>query len=146
MIGFIACLACRHFPDEKLHAALDGLPELYRRPLILFHFGRLSLDGAAEALACRPAIVRARLSRGRAMLRARLGRRGIRIADAAVGAWLDDAASPAAVPPGFVDAVVEAASRWAAGGTDADVGVHPRILALAREILEGGDDEHRYVT
>jgi hypothetical protein len=106
-----SCPAPRHFPDEDLYAALDGLPEPYRLPLILFHFGRLTLEGTAEALACRPAIVRARLSRGRAMLRARLGRRGIRIADAAVGAWLDDAASPAAVPSGFVDAVVEAALR-----------------------------------
>jgi hypothetical protein len=89
----------------------------------------------------RPAIVGARLSRGQAMLRARLGRQGIRITDAAVGAWLDAEPSPAAVPQGFVDAFVEAASRWAAGGADAGVGIHPRILALAREILEGGHKE-----
>lgn len=49
--------------------ALAGLPELYREPLVLFYREQQSVNEVAKGLDLTEAVVRQRLSRGRAMLR-----------------------------------------------------------------------------
>ena len=70
---------------EMLDGELDGLPEKYRRPLILFHLEGKSLEETAAELGSPAGTVGAWLSRGRELLRRRLVRRG---AGAVTGALL----------------------------------------------------------
>jgi RNA polymerase sigma-70 factor (ECF subfamily) len=57
---------------EELQAALDGLPDEFRIPLILFYFEDLSYKEIAEQLESPIGTVMSRLSRARAYLRRRL--------------------------------------------------------------------------
>jgi RNA polymerase sigma-70 factor (ECF subfamily) len=56
----------------RVRKALYGLPEVYRETLALFHFEKKSYGEIAAVQGVTPAAVNARLTRGRAMLRARL--------------------------------------------------------------------------
>jgi RNA polymerase sigma factor (sigma-70 family) len=80
----------------RLDQELARLPERYRAPLILVHLEGRSLADAARILARPLGTVGACLSRGRTLLRARLARGGMPVAESAVGAAL--AASPAVTP------------------------------------------------
>ncbi len=55
-----------------LHRALDTLPAKYREPLLLYYFHELDITVAAQSLALPEGTVKARLSRGRQLLRAKL--------------------------------------------------------------------------
>ena len=55
--------------DEQLVAALQALPEQYRRAVLLCDVEGLSYAQAAEALGCALGTVMSRLHRGRALLR-----------------------------------------------------------------------------
>lgn len=61
--------------DRALRAALYTLPAKYREALILFYFHEMDVPAAALSLGIPEGTVKARLSRGRALLRARLSRR-----------------------------------------------------------------------
>ena len=52
-----------------LHNALIQLPDKYQKPLVLFYYGGLSTDEIAEVLKIKPNAVRARMTRGRQMLK-----------------------------------------------------------------------------
>ena len=98
---------------ELLDGELDGLPEKYRRPLILFHLEGMSLEETAERLGTPAGTVGAWLSRGRDLLRDRLARRGAGVLSGAVlAAFLAREASARSVGWGFA----RAAARAALGG------------------------------
>jgi RNA polymerase sigma-70 factor, ECF subfamily len=60
-------------PDqEELQAALAGLPEEYRTPLILFYFEEFSYKEIAEQMGTPIGTVMSRLARGKSYLRRRL--------------------------------------------------------------------------
>jgi RNA polymerase sigma-70 factor (ECF subfamily) len=61
--------ALSHWMDERLAAALQALPEHYRRTVVLCDVDGLSYAQAAEALGCALGTVMSRLHRGRARLR-----------------------------------------------------------------------------
>ncbi|MCW5253645.1 RNA polymerase sigma factor [Streptomyces sp. SHP 1-2] len=58
------------FARERLVAALAGLPEHHRVPVVLRHMGELSYTEIAELLGCPVGTVKAQVSRGLAALRA----------------------------------------------------------------------------
>jgi RNA polymerase sigma factor (sigma-70 family) len=99
---------------EMLDGELDGLPEKYRRPLILFHLEGKSLEETARTLGSPAGTVGAWLSRGRELLRRRLVRRGAgAITGALLAAFLAREASAGEIAGwGFARAV----ARAAAGG------------------------------
>jgi RNA polymerase sigma factor (sigma-70 family) len=73
-----------HDPAEvdqlsALHDEIQRLPEKYRLPILLCCVGEESYDDAARKLGWPVGTVHGRLSRGRDLLRGRLGRRGIAI-------------------------------------------------------------------
>lgn len=58
-----------------VHKALKSLPPKYRDPLILFYFHDQDVASAARSLELPEGTVKARLSRGRALLKSKLGQR-----------------------------------------------------------------------
>jgi RNA polymerase sigma factor (sigma-70 family) len=104
------------FEDERgrLDRALGALPEDYRDALILHHLEGHTVEQVAALLATRPGTVAARLSRGRAMLRERLGAWGVGVAAPAIDRLLADAPP---VHPHMNDELASAIGRSLAGAT-----------------------------
>src|SRR5262249_12568024 len=77
---------------QELRTALDEelnrLPERYRAPVVLCYLEDRTQDEAARRLGWSKGTVRRRLDRGRALLRARLTRRGIALATGLAAATL----------------------------------------------------------
>src|SRR6185436_3277184 len=112
---------------EMLDGELDGLPEKYRRPLILFHLEEKSLEETAAALGSPTGTVGAWLSRGRELLRRRLVRRGAgAVTGGLLAAFLAREASAHAAGWGFA----RAAARAAAGGA-----ASPSVVTLTQGAL-----------
>src|SRR5262245_8549864 len=63
--------------QQILHQELDALSERYRAPLVLCYLQGQTLDEAATRLRLSKSTLKTRLERGRAILRARLVRRGL---------------------------------------------------------------------
>lgn len=64
--------------DRAIQRAVDGLPPKYREIMILFYFHDMDVASAARALGLPEGTVKARLSRGREILRAKLSRLSVR--------------------------------------------------------------------
>lgn len=102
---------------REAQAALDDeltrLPERFRAPLVLCYLEGLTRDEAAARLGWTLGTVRGRLERGRAMLQARLTRRGVALAAALAAGQLTtgDAAAAIAVSTGTVSDRVLALSE-----------------------------------
>ena len=58
--------------DHAVRCAVQTLPAKYREALVLYHFHGMDLAGAARSLGLAEGTVKARLSRGRAILRGKL--------------------------------------------------------------------------
>ena len=59
---------------ETVRRTVCALPEKYRDALVLFYFHDMDIEGAASCLGVPAGTVKARLHRGRALLRRRLAR------------------------------------------------------------------------
>lgn len=60
---------------QRLHDAVDALPEPYREIIVMYHLEELTYEQVAEALDCPLGTVRSRLSRAREMLARKLAGR-----------------------------------------------------------------------
>ncbi len=67
-IGELPSVADRHF-DDRVKAALDALPEVYRTPFVMFSLGAMKYEEIAEALHIPIGTVMSRLYRARIRLR-----------------------------------------------------------------------------
>lgn len=70
--------------DEAVRRATLALPNKYREPLILFYFHEMDLAAAAENMGLPEGTMKARLSRGRALMRQRFPELRDRLPDLAV--------------------------------------------------------------
>ncbi len=103
---------------RELDAALDGLPERYRHPLVLFHLEGASLDEVAHRLNLQPSTLRTRLFRAREMLRNILVRRGVEVASVtALSGFFTAEAKAAAFTPSILSSVVATATGNGAGAS-----------------------------
>ena len=85
-----------------LHAEIEGLPSVFRLPVVLCYFEGLSLDEAARRLRCPEGTLRSRLARARDKLRRGLTRRGAFLSASALASVLDSTAARAAVSSSLV--------------------------------------------
>lgn len=98
-------------PDADLSQLIDAelatLAEKYRSPIVLCDLGGLTAQQAADALGCPAKTLGTRLRRGREQLAARLARRGLGAASAALAVALPEFARGA--PPELVSRAAETA-------------------------------------
>jgi RND family efflux transporter MFP subunit len=99
-------------PYPELHAEIDRLPEKYRVPIVLCYFEGLSHEQAASRLRWPVGTVKIRLTRARAILRARLERRG-RAYELLFPAAALRAGHSAALPEHLFNTITQAACRSA---------------------------------
>ncbi len=114
---------------------LQRLPEQYRSVLVLCCLEGKNPDEAARLLGCSAGALRGRLNRGRAALRQRLARRGIALSPASFGTALPGGSSP--VAGRLVEATVQAAVHYAAGGRIAGELVSTQVARLAEGAVKG---------
>src|SRR5262249_26441157 len=74
--------------QQILDEELTRLPVRYRAALVLCHLEGLARDEAAQQLGCPSATLKSRLERARALLRKRLGRRGLTLPAALLASLL----------------------------------------------------------
>jgi RNA polymerase sigma factor (sigma-70 family) len=120
---------------QVIHAELSGVSEPYQTPLVLCYLEGKTQDEAARTLGVSKATVKNRLERGRALLRARLERRGLgAVAVLAAAAW--PAAGSAGVPTSLEWSTVKAASALAAGQAATAGVVSAKVAALTEGVLK----------
>jgi RNA polymerase sigma factor (sigma-70 family) len=115
---------------QALHEELSRLSERYRAPLIVCYLEGKTQTEAAAHLGMASSTLKARLERGRSLLRARLVRRGFGPAAILVATAWPDATASASLPAPLVDSTIRAALLIAGGGTASAV-VSGKVAALS---------------
>jgi len=104
--------------QAELDAAIDQLPDRYRRVLTLFHLQGCSLAETAQLLRLNPSTTGNRLARARELLRKKLVRRGVTVGSVgALTALLSAESGAAVLPATFVAATIKAATGGAVSTT-----------------------------
>jgi RNA polymerase sigma-70 factor (ECF subfamily) len=117
-----------------LHEEVERLPDKYRRPVVLCYFEGKTNEDAAHQLHWPVGTVKGRLHRARAMLHARLTRRGV----AVPAGLLTAALAPAAMvlPAGLLDITAKAGVCFAAGYAAAGGLASTQAIALTKGVLQ----------
>jgi RNA polymerase sigma factor (sigma-70 family) len=120
---------------QALHEELARLPQRHRAALVLCYLEGKTQDEAAAQLGLAKGTLKGHLERGRALLRARLVRRGLAPgAVLALGAWPAATGAACLSPPRLVP-TVQAATAVAAGGATEAV-VSPHVAALTEGMVK----------
>jgi RNA polymerase sigma factor (sigma-70 family) len=121
--------------QQILDEELARLPDRYRAALVLCCLEGMTRDDAARQLGCLATTLKCRLERARAMLRKRLGRRGLTLPAAMLASLLTDSFGEAAVPALLGTSTVKAAVAFATGSGAGALG-SPAAVALAEGALK----------
>jgi RNA polymerase sigma factor (sigma-70 family) len=119
-----------------LDEELTRLPEKYRVALVLCHLEGRTQEEAARQLAWSLSMLRRRLERGQALLRARLTRRGLEWPAALLAGTLA-ANATAAPPPILVVSLLRTVAPLPGNPAAAVGGVSDRVLALVNGLRTG---------
>ncbi|WP_152052555.1 sigma-70 family RNA polymerase sigma factor [Tautonia marina] len=117
---------------EALLRELDRLPAHYRGPIALHDLGGCSYEEVASRLGCPVGTIKARLNRGRALLRSRLSSRG------ASPTLPAPAALAGIVPNALTERTVRSAVSLSLGRAATGAGVaslSPTVAALSRGVI-----------
>ena len=124
---------------DELRAVIDDelsrLPDPFRAAVVLCDLEGKTHNEAALILGVPIGTVSSRVSRGRSLLRQRLARRGLDIAEARLAIAQSNDANSFALPPALVASTTRAAARFAMDGTLAG-SVPAYISALTEGVLK----------
>src|SRR5262249_52105971 len=121
--------------QQVVHAELDRLSERFRAPLVLCYLQGKTQDEAALVLGVSKTTLKKHLEGARALLRARLVRRGLGPAALLLAGAGPGGKASAAPPPGRGSSTVTAATRLAAGHAAAGL-VSTKVAALTEKVLK----------
>lgn len=117
-----------------VHAELNRLPTKIRDPLVLCYLEGLTQEEAARQLDCPLGTLKGRLTKGRELLRSRLGRRGLALSLTLILLRLLEEGATAAIPDELLESTVKAGVKLAAQrGTEAATG--PAVNRLVQSEL-----------
>jgi RNA polymerase sigma factor (sigma-70 family) len=132
-------LSCQELAPESrqiVREELDRLPDSYRQPLTLCYLEGLTHHEAASRLGWPIGTVKARLVRGRRLMRERLDRRGAGLG-AGLLLWLLNPSRAAAVPEPLVESTVRVMSLGAGGRRSVLTSKFAGALRMAEATLGG---------
>jgi len=115
-----------------LHAEVERLPDKYRIPIVLCYLEGKTNEEAARQLQWPVGTVKIRLCRARELLHSRLSRRGVALSLGLLAANTLRAQAPAAL----VQATLQAALTFAAGGAAVGGATSVQAFALTKGVLK----------
>lgn len=118
-----------------LDQELAHLPEKYRAPLVLCCLEGMARDEAAQQLGVPLSTLKSRLEQARERLRARLSARGVALTGAWTALFFCERAASGSVPTLLLQATVQAATAFAAGGATTAF-VSGKVAALTEGVLK----------
>jgi RNA polymerase sigma factor (sigma-70 family) len=118
-----------------LDQEVSRLPEKYRTAIILCELGGKTARDAAHHLGCAEGTVASRLTRGRALLRKRLARRGLAVAGNGFAGALANTAF-ASVPTALLTSTLKVITMAAAGQTAATGITSAAVAALTQQVIK----------
>ena len=119
-----------------LDRELNGLPEKYRLPILLWDLQGKTIKDAAQQLGWPQGSVAGRLARGRKLLAKRLARRGVALSAGSLAAVVSHNAMSAVVPTSLMSTTIKAASLFAAGQAAATRAISAKVVALTEGVLK----------
>ena len=120
---------------EVLYREIDGLPGIFRLPIVLCYLEGLTLEEAARRLRCPAGTVRSRLARACDKLRRRLMRHGVSLSGAGLVAALTQRFASASISSSLCDTTTRAALQFAAHHVAAAGAISAPVVALAQQVL-----------
>jgi RNA polymerase sigma factor (sigma-70 family) len=118
-----------------LNEELNRLADKYRAPLLLCCLQGKTRDEAAQQLGWSLGTLRGLLDRGRALLRARLLRRGVTLSTTLLAVGVADLSQATAAPASLVSSTVQAASSAAQSAAAAGL-VSAQVTALTQGVIQ----------
>jgi RNA polymerase sigma factor (sigma-70 family) len=118
-----------------LDRELSGLPEKYRRAIVLCDLQGRTLRDAAQQLRVAEGTVGSRLARGREMLAQRMSRHGAGLSAGAVAAVCSQQAASGAVPTALLTRTIDAVRLMAAGQPVMARLLKPEVSPLTESVL-----------
>jgi RNA polymerase sigma factor (sigma-70 family) len=120
-----------------LDEEINSLPSRFRGPFLLCYLEGRTRDQAAKQIGCSLRTLERRLEQVRAILRARLTRRGATLSAALVAALLPEQAALAALPGLLASSTANAAALFAAGKAVPGKTIPAEVVTLAEGVLQG---------
>jgi Sigma-70, region 4/HEAT repeats/PBS lyase HEAT-like repeat len=121
---------------QVLDEELARLPDRYREIVVLCELQGEARKDVSRLLGCPEGTVASRLARARALLAARLTRRGLAFSSGSIAAMVAQNSASGGVPPTLVSATVKAASLLAAGQGATATLISAEVISLSEKVVK----------